>query len=185
MHTPALSSTVLRRTVLSMLVGLLSLPTLAQSGVGSGPAFGAPYGIALEPSGSFVVADLALDAVLRVDPVTGDRTVVSNARIGHGRGFVALYGIEVGATGSVVVADTAPHAVLQVDPVTGDRTVVSGCTAWRPSCPSGRQVGSGPPFRSPQDIVVEASGSLVVVDVILVAVLRVDPDTGDRTLLSQ
>jgi hypothetical protein len=77
MHTPVLSSTLLRRTVLSVLVGILSIPTLAQSGVGSGPVLGGPYSIALEPSGSLVVVDVILVAVLRVDPATGDRTVIS------------------------------------------------------------------------------------------------------------
>jgi hypothetical protein len=68
---------VLRRTVLSMLVGLLSIPTLAQSRVGSGAASKFPLAIAVEVSGTLLVTDVDLRAVLRVDPVTGDRTVVS------------------------------------------------------------------------------------------------------------
>lgn len=77
MHMRALSGTVLRRTVLSVLVGLLSVPTPAQSIVGSGPAFSFLEGIAVEASGSLVVLDVPRGAVLRVDPVTGDRTIIS------------------------------------------------------------------------------------------------------------
>jgi len=63
MHTCALSSIVLCRTVLSVLVGVLSLPTLAQSLVGSGPV-----GIAVEASGSLVVLDLPLGARRPISP---------------------------------------------------------------------------------------------------------------------
>lgn len=77
MHTCALSSIVLCRTVLSVLVGVLSLPTLAQSLVGSGPAFKFPLDIAVEATGTLVVIDVDLRAVVRVDPVTGDRTAIS------------------------------------------------------------------------------------------------------------
>jgi streptogramin lyase len=187
MHPPVLSSPVLRRTVLSMLVGILSLPTLAQSGVGSGPRLGGPSGMALEASGSFVVTDEGLDAVLRVDPVTGDRTIVSDASTGRGPALRSPQGIAVEASGRLVVVNYGRTiaAVLRVDPATGDRTVVSGCPVRRPVCPPGREGGSGPRLDAPLDIVVEPTGRLVVVDVKLDAVLRVDPDTGDRTVVSQ
>src|SRR5262245_49736336 len=45
-------------------------------------------------------------------------------------------------------------------------------------------MGYGSPFFSPTDLAVEASGFLVVVDTHLVAVLRVDPISGDRTMVS-
>ena len=47
------------------------------------------------------------------------------------------------------------------------------------------QVGSGPDFWDPSHIAVEASGNLVVTDRNLQAVLRVDPATGDRTIVSR
>ena len=49
--------------------------------VGSGTAFVAPFGIAVEADGSLVVVDSGLDAVVRVDLTTdnmGDRTIISN-----------------------------------------------------------------------------------------------------------
>ena len=52
--------------------------------IGSGPAFVSPRGIAVEADGSLVVVDLGLDAVVRVDPVSGDRTIISDASTGSG-----------------------------------------------------------------------------------------------------
>ena len=51
---------------------------------GSGPGFVTPLGIAVEADGSLVVVDTSLEAVVRVDPVSGDRTILSDASIGSG-----------------------------------------------------------------------------------------------------
>jgi len=52
--------------------------------IGSGPGFVTPRGIAVEADGSLVVVDLGLQAVVRVDPVSGDRTIISDASTGSG-----------------------------------------------------------------------------------------------------
>src|SRR5688572_15258935 len=122
MHTRALSSAVLCRTVLSVLVGILSLPTLAQSSAGSGPALRFPGGIEVEATGTLVVVDGVLDAVLRVDPVTGNRTVISDDNTGSGPALSSPFAIAVEASGSLVIGDNGLEAVLRVDPVTGNRT---------------------------------------------------------------
>lgn len=44
-------------------------------------------------------------------------------------------------------------------------------------------LGSAAAFKTPNDVVVEADGNLVVGDVGLQAVVRVDPLTGDRTIM--
>ena len=51
-----------------------------------GPAFVNPSGIAVEENGSLVVVDYGLDAVVRVHPETGDRTIISNNEMGMGIG---------------------------------------------------------------------------------------------------
>jgi len=101
--------------------------------IGSGPGFLSPFGIAVEADGSLVVVDFGLDAVVRVDPVSGDRTIISNASIGSGPGFVGPVGVAVEANGSLVVADSGLDAVVRVDPVSGDRTIISDA-----------RIGSGP-----------------------------------------
>jgi streptogramin lyase len=148
--------------------------------VGDGAAFGSPVGVDVEADGNLLVLDVDLAAVFRVDPVTGDRTIVSDANTGSGPAFERLYGgIAVEADGNVVVTAGA-GAVIRVDPVTGDRTIVSDA-----------DTGSGPAFGAPlgnvaseRSIAVEADGNLLVLDAELVAVFRVDPVTGDRTIVS-
>ncbi len=93
---------------------------------GSGPGLESPLGIAVEADGSLVVADRGLGAVVRVDPVSGDRTILSDARTGTGPGFQALRGLAVEADGNLVVVDFELAAVVRVDPVSGDRTILSG-----------------------------------------------------------
>jgi len=52
--------------------------------IGSGPGFVTPQGIAVEVDGSLVVVDFDLDAVVRVDPVSGNRTIISDPGTGSG-----------------------------------------------------------------------------------------------------
>jgi sugar lactone lactonase YvrE len=148
-----------------------------EAGVGSGPGFKAPLGIAVEADGSLVVTDIDLRAVVRVDPTSGDRTIISDNTTGTGPNLKVVWGIAVEADGSLVVTDSglnALNATVRVDPVSGDRTIVSDNTT-----------GSGPSFgQGPFGIAVEANGSLVVTDQDLEAVVRVDPASGNRTIVS-
>lgn len=139
------------------------------------PSYGnaRPDAVAVETSGDLVVTDPHARAVLRVDPVTGDRTIVSDASTGAGPVIAGLADIAVEASGDLVVLGSALDIVFRVDPVTGDRFVVSS-----------HAVGAGPTFASPRDLAVESTGDLVVVDLDLEAIIRVDPVTGDRTIVS-
>ncbi len=92
--------------------------------IGSGPGFVSPFGIAVEADGSLVVVDTGLDAVVRVDQVSGDRTIISDASIGSGPGFVTPRGIAVEADDSLVVVDYGLEAVVRVDQRSGDRTIL-------------------------------------------------------------
>ena len=178
----------MRRFVYTM-VSLLLLSTLflafacsvptgeEEASVGSGPGFKAPLGIAVEADGGLVVTDIDLKAVLRADPTTGDRTIVSDNSTGSGPSFKAPWNIAVEADGSLVVVDCgidALNATVRVDPVSGNRTIVSD-----------NHTGSGTAFgQGPFAIAVEADGSLVVIDQDLEAVVRVNPSSGDRTIVS-
>src|SRR5262249_30555113 len=112
--------------------------------------------------------------VIRVDPVTGDRTQVSGPDVGRGQRLAIPEGIAVQADKGIVVVDTNLHALVRVDPETGDRTIVSDANT-----------GRGPLFEIPWAIAVEADGHLVVIVSLLPAVVRVDPATGDRTIVSR
>jgi streptogramin lyase len=149
-----------------------------------------PLDIAVAADGSLLVVDAGLQAVLRVDPVTGERVLVSGVDIdtdpdtedpviGRGPTLVFPRGLVASAHGPLLVLDAGGsgfEAIMQVDPVSGDRTLLSG-----------RGQGSGPALQSPTDINLAPDGTPVVVgqsDAGGMAVLRVDPRTGDRTILS-
>jgi hypothetical protein len=118
-------------------------------------------------------------AVVRIDPVTGDRTIVSDVGTGSGPMIVAHMGIVVEASGDflvagiLVVSGVPLGVIVRVDSVTGDRAIVSGAG-----------VGEGEVLASPSSMAVEASGDLVVTDFTRAAVLRVDLATGRRTIVS-
>lgn len=140
-------------------------------------------GIALEADGSILVAEQCLAGgagggrLIRVDPASGSRTVVST-----GGDFVSPIGVAVEADGRIVVADANAFGsadglvhdggVIRVDPETGTQTKVSA--------------GGG--FVGPRGIVVEADGSILVSDSEAFggggAVIRVDPVTGAHTTVA-
>src|ERR671917_319975 len=70
---------------------------------GSGPAFGIPMHAAVENTGFLVVVDEALNAIVRVEPTTGNRTIVSSAGRGTGPGFVVPRSIAVDATSGALL----------------------------------------------------------------------------------
>jgi sugar lactone lactonase YvrE len=142
---------------------------------GSGSNFDRPRGVARESSGTFVVADSGSSnpKVVRVDPATGNRTILSSSSVGTGTTFAAPYGIAVESSGFFIVSDTGLNAVLRVDPATGNRTLLSG---------SG--TGTGPAFSQVRGVAVLQDGTIAVTDANLGAVLLVNGSTGNRTVLS-
>ena len=166
--------------------------------VGAGPMFLRPNGIAVESNDDLLnddllVGDYDLGSIFRVDPVTGDRTVISgcvdelcSSPVGSGVAFESILGIALEADGSILVAEANANlgsefrAVFRVDPITGDRTIASGCAQFE--CTS--WVGTGVMFDVPVDIALDENGDILLTDWGLHSVFRVDPISGDRVLLS-
>jgi streptogramin lyase len=131
---------------------------------GGGPELAFLQGIAVEADGQLVVVSFST-GIIRIDPVTGDRTLVSGCIERHCRGS----GPDLSAPTGIVVVVSTFGAVVRVNPDTGVRTSVSG---------------SGPPLHSPEGIAVEENGQLVAVDSALQAIVRIDRDTGVRAPVS-
>jgi hypothetical protein len=162
------------------------------------PLFNEPYNLALEKDSlgesdcdTIVVADTGAPGgsdgqVIRVDPATGQRTLVSAT--GNPAGGPDLrdpVGIGVESSGDILVVDyTGPlgtGAVIRVDPTSGARTLLSD---------NANPVG-GPSWFDPWDLGLESSGDILVTDPDAFTafssgqVVRVDPSTGGRTNLSE
>jgi len=130
--------------------------------------------VAREASGMLLVADAGSSnpKLVRVDPVSGNRSIVSGSSQGTGTALVSPYALSVDSTGFILLTDAGLKAMLRIDPVSGNRTLLSG---------SGR--GTGTAF---QDIrgVVSLAGSLAVADAFNSCVFQVDQVSGNRTVLS-
>ena len=143
------------------------------------PAAAAPGDILIGDYNAFG----GLGGVIRVSPVSGARTTVSEntAPVG-GPAFSNPSGIAVAANGDILVADPSAFggggAVIRVNPVSGARTTLSANTA-----PAG-----GPNFDDPVDVAVAANGDILVVDDDAFdtggGVIRVNPVSGVRTTVS-
>lgn len=142
---------------------------------GSGSNFDRPNGVATEATGTFVLADSGSSnpKVLRIDPVSGNRTIIASSSQGNGTNFVSPYGIAVEQSGSLLVSDLGLNAVLRIDPATGNRTVLSSATQ-----------GSGTMLLSIKGIALLEDGTLAVADAGRSALFRVDTITGNRTIIS-
>jgi DNA-binding beta-propeller fold protein YncE len=167
-------------------VGAITGDRSILSGVarGIGPQFARPSGIGSGLSASnLVVADRnALYAVARTN---GARTLLSGSGAGSGAPFLELADVAVSrATSPCIRAlDAALPGLVDVQPITGNRTLISG-----------NGVGSGPDFTRPRALFqfsdVSCPDTIWVLEGPLVAavdfgtILRVDPATGERTILA-
>jgi len=83
------------------------------------------------------------------------------------------------APGDIIVMNEEGGSLLRIDPATGDRTVISGCV----DSPCSEVIGAGLAFHdNASDVEVGPDGFVLVSQ--QVTVFRVDPATGDRTVVS-
>lgn len=145
------------------------------SGVGSGTPFTTPFDVALEPTGSILVADVSAQRLIRVDSTTGNRTLFLQAT----DGLPPPWNIELLSNGDAVVT-TAGY----------DRaTYVFASTGWIYDL-SGGGIGGGPTLQVARAVAIGSGDSVFIYDPsfsgvsTVGAILRIDPNTSDRTLIS-
>jgi len=102
------------------------------AGQGAGTNFDEPVGLALDADNDILyVIDRELDAVFRVDPRTGDRSVVSAGSIrtpavGIGTSLLDATDIVFDASRQTLfVVDDGRNSLVAIDPASGNRTTVS------------------------------------------------------------
>ncbi len=145
--------------------------------------------VVIEASGNIliigVVATTGREALFRVDPTTGTRTILSDfydASQGPRGNFPA--GIAIEASGAILVTDvsagTDERGVLfRVNPTTGIRTILSDFG----------DASQGPLGLAQWDVAIGKFGTILVIDVAVGtdergALFRVNPTSGARTILS-
>ena len=146
--------------------------------IGDGGRFRAPFGLVREASGQILVGNQSVAVIHRVDPVSGDRSVVSGRTRGAGPpifGPIQQFARESGGTLLITVPSTidSAGAIMRIDPVTGDRTMLSSAST-----------GSGPTFGTPVGIALDLDGDIFVTDPVLSTIFRIDPVSGNRTVIS-
>lgn len=124
-------------------------------------------------AGDFLVADFGLQAIVHVDAITGNRTVLSSPLVGGGPPLGTPSGIAIGANGQIIVTNGIYETLVAIDPTDGTRTEISGLTK-----------GIGIQLRAPYQIAFEPSGFILVADAVLNGIVRVDPISGDRSILT-
>ncbi|WP_339733617.1 TadE/TadG family type IV pilus assembly protein [uncultured Gimesia sp.] len=142
--------------------------------VGSGPGLLSVTGLVLEPSGT-LLALTSFSGLLRINPATGDRTVLSSSMVGSGP-FWTVGGdtVAISAADGIYVVGRAPFAgVYEVDAVTGNRNLITADTL---STPAQLQIGN------PSDAIFNASGNLLIASNL--NIISVDVTTGMRTQIS-
>lgn len=108
--------------------GLREPQVVASPAVGSGEPFRTIHDFSLGADG-FLYAVTLQQTVLRIDPATGDRVVLSSNNVGQGDRLWVLSAIEVTRAGTIYIADNRPSGsskifrIYSVDPTTGDRTL--------------------------------------------------------------
>ena len=149
---------------------------IASDTVGAGPVISFPTTMALAGDGDLIVGDAGVGVaakIVRIDPDTGNRAIVSDDVIGSGLTLSQPLGGVIDTNGDLFVADSSNQVIFQIDLTTGDRTVFSG-----------GGVGFGPGLQDPFATVVDATGKVLVTDSVDHVVFRIDPNTGIRTIIS-
>lgn len=138
-----------------------------QDGAGADARFRWPAGLAVHPSGTVFVADMANHVVRKVTPEGVVSTLAGKPAepgysdgVGEAARFRRPRGVALEADGSLLVADEGNHAIRRVSPQ-GEVTTVAGLAEQ-----SGYADGSGSQarFSSPADVAVDAAGNAYVAD---------------------
>jgi hypothetical protein len=172
--------------------------------VADGPEWSLPVGIGVAPSGEIIVGGTPdydqrayqLPGVYGADPQNGSRSLISGDLPTTNVSFATITGLAMAADGTIVISedarnysdppivsgssDSAGVFVFAVDRTTGERHLISSSVA-------GAVLGNGPTINDAGRITVARDGTIFSVGSTgdyTYGLFKVDPHTGDRSLIS-
>jgi len=154
---------------------------LSSPSVGSGPSLGFPVGLVRDGERLLTLASVELSglfelAVVALDPLSGDRSLVTRTSTGSGPALLSASGLAL--QGERLLVTTVDElgfqpALMSIDLATGARRLISSPAH-----------GGGPRFQSPLGIALDGERALVA-DSGLGALVAVDLRFGQRALASR
>jgi streptogramin lyase len=153
--------------------------TLASGSVGSGESPFTAWGIEVQPTGGILWHTLSGQNIIRVDPITLNRTVFSGNTSGGpplvGTGPTTFYwNLTIDQTSGRVYSTPKGTALWATETPSGDRSILS----------QDGTAGTGPAFTGIEGMGVAADGTIYVLDREAEAIFAVDPANGNRTIVS-
>lgn len=116
--------------------------------------------------------------ITKVNPLTGNRTLVSGLGVGTGPTFARLAGGVLDPSGNLLVPDYSQSTIFKVNLANGTRQVLSGPSR-----------GTGPSLAQIWDLTFTPDGSLYAIGdstspTFVNRLFRIDPVSGNRTVIS-
>jgi hypothetical protein len=174
-------------------VQTMLVSTLAGTGIGGfsdGPVATAqlngPAGMAVESSGTVLIADSLNNRVRRVNLQTGQVTTVAGTGTGGFNGDNVLAssaqlnlptGVAVDSSGNIFIADTLNQRIRRVDGVTNEITTVAGNGAFGFNGDNPNATGARLSF--PLGVAVDAAGNVLIADSLSHRVRLVNMQSGE------
>jgi len=154
--------------------------------VGSGDAFDFPIAVALEGADTAWVLETGLEALVKVDVSTGDREVFSQFNLSESDGVnYRPRDIVLDGKGFAWIVDNTVDALIKVNLNNRVNTVVSRTCLADGNTTDCESVGEGEvSFDYPIAVALDGAGFAWVVDSALDALIKVDINSGKRTIVS-
>ena len=148
------------------------------------------YGVAVDDSGNFYIADTYNQRIRKVDALGTITTVAGNGSPGYsGDGGTATsaslnnpYGVAVDGSGNIFIADTYNQRIREVDATTHDITTVAGNGTSGSSGDGGTATNASLSY--PRSVAVDGSGNIYIADTSNQRIREVVHSTGNITTVA-